>query len=153
MTSLRLERAAAVRWRQLLITPLPPRCKGQCVQSNVMTQVRANRAAAVTKRRELRPPMVSLELPWKDASVDTLIRVPEATKTTFYKISDISGRRCPTRPPMVSLKPPWKYASIDTPHTLIRDPWSPNTILMPPLYFRAILIGQIKPLQWGTVVI
>ncbi len=51
MTSLRLERAAAVRWRQLLITSLTPKCKGQCVQSNVMTQVRANRAAAVTKRQ------------------------------------------------------------------------------------------------------
>ena len=31
--------------------PLPPKCKGQCVQSNVMMQVRANRAAAVRKQR------------------------------------------------------------------------------------------------------
>ncbi len=37
--------------QQILITPLPPKCQGQCVQSNVMTQVRANRAAALRKRR------------------------------------------------------------------------------------------------------
>ncbi len=37
MTSLRPERAAAVSRRQLLITPLPPKYRGQCVQSHVMT--------------------------------------------------------------------------------------------------------------------
>jgi hypothetical protein len=92
MTSLRLERAAAVRWRPLLITPLPPKCKGQCVQSNVMTQVRANRAAAVRKQRSsgrrcrTRSPMVSLEPPWKDASIDTpntLIRGPWGRQNYF----------------------------------------------------------------------
>jgi hypothetical protein len=37
MTSLWLERAAAVSRRQLLITPLPPKYRGQCVQAHVMT--------------------------------------------------------------------------------------------------------------------
>ncbi len=37
MTSLRLERAAAMSRSQLLITPLPPTYRGQCVESHVMT--------------------------------------------------------------------------------------------------------------------
>ncbi len=37
MMKLRLERAAAVRRRQVSITPHPPTCRGQCEQSHVMT--------------------------------------------------------------------------------------------------------------------
>jgi hypothetical protein len=37
MTSLRLERAVAVKRRQVSITPLRPTCRGQCEQSHVMT--------------------------------------------------------------------------------------------------------------------
>jgi hypothetical protein len=34
-----------VRRRQVSITPLPPTCRGQCEQSHVMTEVRADMAA------------------------------------------------------------------------------------------------------------
>ncbi len=160
--SLRLERAAAVRWRPLLITPLPPKCKGQCVQSNVMTQVRANRAAAVRKQRSsgrrcrTRSLIVSLEPQWKDASIDTpntLIRGPWGHQNYFLLNQRITGRRCRTRPPMVSLKPPWKYASKETPHILIRGPWGRRHHFDTHTIFPAKSIGLIEPLPLGIVVI
>jgi hypothetical protein len=93
MTSLRLERAAAVRGRQLLITPLPPRCQGQCVQSNVMTQVQANRAPAARKRRYIRPLM-------SDEVADGVIRI--AMKRCIHRHPKHPDQR-PLRPPKLFL--------------------------------------------------
>ncbi len=93
MTSLRLERAAAVRWRQLLITPLPPKCKGQWVQSNVMMQVQAYMAAVVRKRRYIRPPM-------SDEVADGVIRI--AMKRCIHRHPKHPDQR-PLRPPKLLL--------------------------------------------------
>ncbi len=74
------------------------------------------------RQGQTRPLMVSLEPPWKDASIDTphtLTRGPEAAKTTSNQNGEISSRRSWTQPPIVSFELLWKDASIDTPHTLI----------------------------------
>jgi hypothetical protein len=100
--------------------------------------------------------MVSLEPPWKDASIDTpntLIRGPWGRQNSFSLNQRYSGRRCRTRPPMVSLKPPWKYASIETPHTLIRGPWGRQDHFDTLTIFPAKSIGLKEPLPLGIVVI
>ncbi len=58
MMPLRLERAATVRRWKILITTLPCKCKGQCVQSNVMLPVQANRATIMRKWWYLWLPML-----------------------------------------------------------------------------------------------
>ncbi len=163
MTSLRLEMAAAaVRWRPLLITPLPPKCKGQCVQSNVMTQVRANRAAAVRKQRSsgrrcrMRSPMVSLEPPWKNASIDTpntLIRGPWGRQNYFLLNQQY------LRLPMLDtaadglIETAMKICIYRDPHTLIRGPWGRRHQFDTHTIFPAKSIGLIEPLPLGIVVI
>ncbi len=96
MMSLRLERVAAVRWRQLLITPLPSECKGQCVQSNVMMQVLANRAAALRKLWYLR-------LPTSDEVTDGVVRT--AMKRWIHRHPKHPDQR-PLRPPKLLLTQP-----------------------------------------------
>ncbi len=153
--SLRLERAAAVRWRPLLITPLPPRCKGQCVQSNVMTQVRANRAAAVRKRRWLRPPM-------SDEVADGVVRT--AMKRCIHRHLDQMSLRPPLnqrylRPPMLDtaadglIETAMKICIYRDPHTLIRGPWGHRDHFDTHTIFPAKSIGLIEPLPLGIVVI
>ncbi len=74
------------------------------------------------------PPMVSLELPWKDASIDilhTLIRglwAPEAAKTPC-EVWPKQRLLQPQKSDIISLEPPWYDSFIDTQHALIRGPW------------------------------
>ncbi len=90
MTSLRLERAAAVRRRQVLISPLPPTTRGQCVGWRICWPIWPLpwKGGDISGRRCLTwPPMVSLEPAWKDASIDTsnsLIRGPWGRQNYFW---------------------------------------------------------------------
>jgi hypothetical protein len=138
MTSLRLERAAAVRWRQLLITPLPPNVKVSVYSlmwwrkyEQIGPPPWQNRGSSGRQCRT-RSPMVSLEPPWKDASVDTpntLIRGPWGHQNYFLQnqrylrppMSDLAANglietamkiriyRHPTHPDQRPLRPPTPF--------------------------------------------
>ncbi len=102
MTSLRLERAAAVRWRQLLITPFPP----QNVKVNVYSLMWWRKCGPIGPppwenggisghRCRTRLPKMSLEPPWKDTATDGLLKT--AMKIRIYKH--------PTHPDQRPLRP------------------------------------------------
>ncbi len=158
MTSLRLERSAAVRWRHLLIT-FP-----QNVKVSVYSLMWWRKCGPIgpppwenggSSGRRCRT-MVSLEPPWKDASIDTpntLIRGSWGRQNYFL----LNQRYF--RPPMSDtaadglIKPPWKYASIETPHILIRGPWGCRHHFDTHTIFPTKSIGLIEPLPLGIVVI
>jgi hypothetical protein len=158
MTSLRLKRAISLRWRQLLITPLSPKCKGQCVQSIVLTQVGANSVAAVRKRRHLRPPM-SDEV--TDGLIETVMKIcfyrhpyPDQrplrplklllTKSTIFPAAKVGhGRR-------------WSHWNHQLTIRIYRHPrgfWGHQHHCDTHTLFPTKSIGLIEPLLLGVVVI
>ncbi len=141
-----------------------PKCKCQCVlYSLMMTQVRANRAAAMRKRRYFWPPMS--------------VKVAEGViKNAMKKCI----HRHPKHPDQRSLRPPkllltksaispaadvrnghrwfhWNHhENMDLwtpPYTLIRGPWGHGHHFDTHTLFPAKSIGLIEPLPLGIVVI